>query len=95
MVKKKLTYKLKKLIPGHKIEAGLSGCYAGIPDKNYKNNPFDIYYVYYKLVDNEMKCIEIVKEVKDWNRAEKFRKFMDRWGRGAYTLGYFKMCETL
>lgn len=88
--------KLKKLIPGSQVEEGLTGFYGGVPDKFYKGKVFKI--VYNKTVyldDNSCREINIEKLVEDWNRAERFRRFMDKWGRGAYTLGYFKMCESL
>jgi hypothetical protein len=91
--KTKLVYIPRSLISGYKIEEGLTGYYAGVPNRNYKDKPFEIKYTYFKKSAN--KFIEIIKEVKDWNRAEKFRRFMDKWGRGSYTLGYFKMCEEL
>jgi hypothetical protein len=86
-------YKPKALIPGFKIEKGLTGFYAGVPDKTYKGKEFQIRFIYFKK--EIKKFIDITKEIKDWNRAEKFRRFMDKWGRGPYTLGYFKMCEEL
>jgi hypothetical protein len=89
-------YKIKKLIPGGDIEPGLTGLYAGVPDRNYKGRPFRILYGYWKKNEaGEETFIQMEKVVEDWNRAERFRKFMDQWGRGAYTLGYFKMCERI
>jgi len=93
--KKLLIYKPKKLIPGHEIESGLSGYYAAIPDRGFKDRPFKIYFIYPRTKNDELVFVEVEKEVKSWNRAERFRRFMDKWGRGAYTLGYFKMCDNL
>lgn len=94
--KKLLTYRPKKLIPGSDIEAGLIGFYAAVPNRGYKGHPFKVVYTYPRTdEDGELVYVDIESEIKDWNRAEKFRKFMDKWGRGAYTLGYFKICETL
>ena len=96
MKKTKLVYKPKKLIPGSDIENGLTGYYAAIPGRGYKGKPFRIYYTYPRTNDDgEVIYMEIETEIKDWNRAERFRKFMDKWGKGAYTLGYFKMCDSL
>lgn len=89
-------YKPRKLIPGSMIEPEMTGFYAGVPDRDYKNRPFRILYTYSVPDGNgSYKFIQMDVLVKDWNRAEKFRRFMDLWGRGAYTLGYFKMCESL
>jgi hypothetical protein len=88
-----LVYKPKKLIPGHKIEEGLTGLWAAVPGKKFKGHKFTIKYTYFN--DREHTFTEIIKDVKDWNKAARFRKFMDHWGRGAYTLGYFQMCEEL
>lgn len=91
-----LVYKPKALIAGYKIEAGLTGFYVGVPDKNYKGNSFTIKYFYQKAnAQGEYIYALIEKKVDDWNRAEHFRRFMDKWGRGAYTLGYFKVAEEL
>lgn len=78
-----LVYKPKALVPGFAIEKGLTGFYAAVPNRKYKGHPFTI----------RFKSLEL--KIKDWNRAERFRRFMDKWGRGAYTLGYFKMTEKL
>lgn len=92
----KLFYYPKKLIPGNEIEMGLSGYYAGVPDKGYKGHPFKIIYNYdEKTPSGEKDYFSVYLEVKDWIKAEKFRRFPDQWGRGVYTLGYFKMCNEL
>lgn len=39
------------------------------------------------------KLLEVT--VKDWLKAEMFRRFKDQYGGGTYTLGYFKVCEQL
>jgi len=43
--------------------------------------------------DPSYKLLEVT--VKDWLKAEMFRRFKDQYGGGTYTLGYFKVCETL
>lgn len=94
--KKSLIYRPKKLIPGYKIEEGLTGFYAGVPDKRYKGKPFKIVYTNIELNDENVPVATVVeKEVPNWLKAEKFRRFPDQWGGGIYTLGYFKMCEEL
>lgn len=91
-----LIYKPKALIPGHKIEVGLEGLYAGVPDRGYKGHAFKITYWYPKKTDTgELVYGWIESKIIDWNRAIRFRRFMDKWGRGAYTLGYFKVAEAL
>ena len=94
-MKEKLIYKPKALIPGYKIEAGLEGLYVGVPNKGYKGHPFTILYWYPTIRGSEMVYGWIEKKIDDWNRAVRFRNFMDKWGRGAYTLGYFKVAEAL
>jgi hypothetical protein len=89
-------YKIKKLIPGGDIEPGLTGLYVGVPDRQYKGKPIRVLYTYSVTDENgQLKFIQLEKIIEDWNRAERFRRFMDQWGRGAYTLGYFKVCEKL
>ena len=39
-------YKPKKLIPGSDIEPGMTGFYAGVPDRNYKDREFIIQFTY-------------------------------------------------
>jgi len=91
-----LVYKPKALIPGYKIEAGLDGLYAAIPDRKYKGYPFIIRFWYLTVSKNGEKVYAwIEKKIDDWNRADRFRRFMDKWGRGAYTLGYFKVVDAL
>lgn len=95
--KKKISsvYRPKALIPGYKIEEGLTGFYAAVPDRNFKKKPFKIVYTATKVVEGKGVATLLVKEVESWLKAEKFRRFPDRWGRGVYTLGYFKMTEIL
>lgn len=90
------TYAPKMLISGERISPELTGLYAAVPDKGFKGHKFTIKY-FYRAVDDQGKDVYRVVErvVEDWNRAEQFRKFMDKWGRGNYTLGYFKMCDRL
>ncbi len=91
-----LFYKPKSLVAGARIQAGLTGLYAAVPNKGYKGNKFTILYTYNSINENGEPCVKYIeKNIDDWNRAEQFRKFMDKWGKGAYTLGYFKMCEKL
>lgn len=91
-----LIYTPKTLIPGYKIESELKGFYVGVPDKGYKGNAFVIRYWYEKVAENGEKIYGWVeKKVPDWNRGKRFRNFMDRWGRGKYTLAYFKVADTL
>ena len=94
--KKSIIYRPQKLIPGSSIEPGLTGFYAAIPDKNFKGKPFKVIFTDTRLDENNVPKVSLyVKEVESWLKAEKFRRFPDKWGRGVYTLGYFKMCEKL
>lgn len=93
---KSLIYRPQKLIPGYKIEEGLQGFYAAVPDKRFKGKPFKIIYTNIVFNDQNTPIANIIeKEVENWLKAEKFRRFPDQWGHGIYTLGYFKMCEQL
>jgi len=92
---RRLVYKPKKLIPGQEIEAGLTGYYVAVPNRGYKGKGFLIRYLYPKVKDGQLIYGLIEENVEDWNRAERFRSFMDKWGRGAYTLGYFKVADSL
>jgi len=92
-----LVYKPKALIPGYKIEAGLEGLFVGVPDRGYKGHGFTIKY-WYPTTDAQGEKIYgwIEKKVEDWQHdAVRFRRFPDRWGRGTYTLAYFKVADSL
>jgi len=58
---------------------------------NYVAN--DSQYIPVCHCDPSYKLLEVT--VKDWLKAEMFRRFKDQFGGGTYTLGYFKVCETL
>jgi len=91
-----LLYKPKALIPGERIEPDLEGLYVGVPDRGYKGKKFIIRFAYPKISDTGEKVYVLIeKMVEDWNRADRFRRFMDQWGRGAYTLGYFRVADLL
>ncbi len=90
-----LTYKPKNLIAGWKIEEGLEGMYVAVPDRGYKGNKFTIKYSYPVQNNNDIEFRTIERKVEDWNKADRFRRFPDRWGRGTYTLGYFKVADSL
>ena len=92
-----LFYKPKALIPGYKIEAGLEGLYVAVPDRGYKGKAFIIRYWYPTTNDAGEKIYGWVeKKVADWQHdAVRFRRFPDRWGRGTYTLAYFKVLDKI
>lgn len=92
----KTLYRLEKLIPAQDIDMFLTGFYAAVPEKHYKGHEFRIVYTYEKVGANGETVYKLIeKTVKDWLKAELFRRFPDKWGRGTYTLGYFKVAETL
>ena len=92
----KTIYTPKALISGEAIEAGLDGLYAAVPDRGYKGHPFTIKFIYKKINEaGELAYFIIEKKIEDWNRADRFRRFMDKWGKGTYNLGYFKVAEKL
>ena len=72
---KTVNYNVRKLFDGHVI--GKEGLYVAVPDK-LKNDKIKVSY------DGQFMLIE------NWHKAEAYRKFDDKWGRGNYTLGYFK-----
>lgn len=91
---KNLVYRPKALVPGWKIEEGLTGMYAAVPDKQFKTGKFKIVFTSTRVDDGGNIVAQVLeKEVDKWGSAEKFRRFPDKWGRGMYTLGYFKMSD--
>ena len=86
-------YRLEKLIDG--VVVGLSGWYAAVPDKGYKGHPFKIQHlITSKDVNGEYHYNLLELPVKDWNKAEAFRKQTNIFeGGGFFTLGYFKMMD--
>jgi len=93
----KTIYYLKKLIPGRMIEEGLDGYFAAVPDSGYKGHAFTIKYVFEKNAGGREKSYGLIEKlIPDWEKAEHFRRFDDKFGRDeGYTLGYFKMCNKL
>ena len=78
-MKKARTYRIKRLIDGRVI--GKEGLYVAIPERGYKDKKI--------VVRNGDKMMV----VDDWLKADAYRRFPDHWGRGTYTLGYFKFKE--
>lgn len=78
-MKARKIYRIKRLIDGRVI--GKEGLYVAIPERGYKDKRI--------IVQNGDKMMV----VEDWLRAEAFRRFPDKWGRGTYTLAYFKFNE--
>lgn len=70
------TFKARTLVDGKVI--GKTGYYVTVPEKGYKGNKIIVEYKGVKMV------------IDNWLKAEQFRRFPDKWGRGTYTLGYFK-----
>lgn len=68
-------YRPKTLFDGKVI--GKTGYYVAVPEKGYKGKTIKVIY----------KGVEMI--IKNWLKAESFRRFPDKWGRGTYTLGYF------
>lgn len=93
----KTVYYLKKLVVGRLVDSAIEGFYAAVPDIGYKGHPFTIKYVFEKNANGkEVSYGLIEKHVPDWEKAELFRRFDDKFGRDeGYTLGYFKMCDKL
>ena len=69
-------YRPKFLIKGAVIQ--MEGMYVAIPDKGYKNFRITV------LFDNRK------MEIKNWHKADTFRRFHDKLGGKDYTLAYFK-----
>lgn len=74
-------YRAKSLFSGSVI--GLPGNYVAIPEKGYKK---------YKIV---VSYNGVTMTIPDWLKADAYRRFPDKWGRGTYTLGYFKFTPDL
>ena len=91
--KDKYIYRLQKLIPGENI--GLTGWYAGVPEKGYRGHPFKVQYLTTTKDDAGEYHYRLYElEVKDWNKAVMFRKQPNIfYGGGFFTLGYFKMMD--
>jgi hypothetical protein len=83
-MKLKKVYYAKTLFDG-KVVGKDGGLYVGVPGgqqystkENFSSEKdFSVIYQGKKMV------------IPNWHRAEAFRKFDDRAGRGTYTLGYF------
>ena len=57
---------------------GKTGFYVAIPEKGFKGSKI--------MVEHDGEYMQI----ENWLKADAFRRFPDKWGRGTYTLGYFK-----
>ena len=68
-------YQPKKLVPGSVIQK--EGSYVAIPD-THKDKAIEVVYNGQTML------------IKDWMRGEAYRRFPDKYGRGMYTLAYFK-----
>lgn len=72
-------YRARTLFNGAVI--GKEGKYIAVPEKGYKNCKIDVEWgSKHMIIDN-------------WLKADAFRRFPDKWGRGTYTLGYFRWIE--
>lgn len=74
-------YRAKSIFPGTVI--GKEGDYIAVPEKGYKNC----------IIEVEFKGVKMI--IENWLRADSYRRFPDKWGRGTYTLGYFKWSPNL
>ena len=78
-MKKTKTYKLKSLVSGSRIGLLADKFYAPIPDRGYKD--------YIVIVEHK----GVKMTVKDWHKAQAFKRFHDQFRKGEYyTLGYFE-----
>lgn len=75
-----VNYYPKRLIVGQELQE--DGLWVAIPEKGYKGNRIKVWF------NGKFMIIE------NWLRAEMYRRFPDKWGRGIYTLGYFKWQPT-
>jgi len=72
-------YNAESIFPGEKI--GKPGAwYVAVPE-SYKGFKICVYY------NGKAKMYD------DWLKADAYRRFPDKWGRGTYTLAYFKWEE--
>lgn len=76
--KKERVYNARTLFSGRVIGKDIGNKYVGVPD-TYKDN-----HIIVRYGDERM-------EIPDWNAAEAYRVFEDKFNRNKnYTLGYFK-----
>lgn len=72
-------YEAKTLIDG-KVIGKPDAYYIAVPE-TYKGSKICVdYNGQYKIFD-------------DWLKADAYRRFPDKWGRGIYTLAYFKWSD--
>ncbi len=69
-------YRAKTLFEGSVI--GKIGKYVAVPEKGLKGFQILVEFGGRKML------------IKNWLKADGYRRFPDKWGRGTYTLGYFK-----
>lgn len=74
-MKKTKQYRAKTLFSGRSLN--LEGMYVAVPDK-FKNDRIEVLFEEKRMV------------IENWHKAEAYRRFDDKFGRGTYTLGYFK-----
>jgi len=72
-------YRARTLFDGSVI--GKSGKYVAVPEKGLKGHKITVEYGGNHMI------------IDDWLKADAFRRFPDKWGRGTYSLGYFKWQE--
>lgn len=72
-------YKARTLFNGGVI--GKQGIYVAIPEKGFKGTKIEVEHNGEKMI------------IENWLKADAFRRFPDKWGRGTYSLGYFKWQE--
>ncbi len=85
-MKQPKTYFAKTLFTGQVIQKDPAFMYVGVPGgQNYESKAdFSSEKNFIVVYDNKRMVI------KNWHRAEAFRKFDDFNGRGTYTLAYHK-----
>jgi acyl CoA:acetate/3-ketoacid CoA transferase alpha subunit len=69
-------YKARTLFIGSVI--GKTGMYVAIPEKGFKGSKIEVEFKGQKMI------------IENWLKADAYRRFPDKWGRGTYTLGYFE-----
>lgn len=73
-------YDAETIIDGRKIGKP-GGYYVAIPE-SYKGFRICVFYK------------GTAKVFEDWLKADAYRRFPDKWGRGIYTLAYFKFKDS-
>ena len=86
MNKQVRVYRPKRLIDGAVV--GKQGMYVAVPDRNYKDAIISVRMLTMSPDKSDTYVLEEMI-IKDWHKAEAFRRFHDVNNGTPYLLGYF------